>query len=337
MKRIKIVQIGIGHDHAFGIALNLKKQSDIFDFAGYVIPETERKECFTQHLVHYEGVPELTLDEAFAIPDLDAVCIETEELSSLKYAIMAAERGLHIHLDKPGSDSHGDFIRLVKIMREKNLVLHMGYMYRYNPMVLRVLDKIQQGELGEIYSIEAHMNCHHLPEKRQWLSQFPGGMMFFLGCHLLDLIVRIQGKPHEVIPYNACIGTDGVTAEDYGMAVLRYEKGVSFAKSCAAEPGGYQRRQLVVCGSKGTIEVKPLEYPTDEGTCSKAAEVYVKDIEDITHWKDYRNYHESEPYSRYDAMMEGFASYVRGEQKNPYSYDYELMLHQVVLQACGKK
>lgn len=44
------------------------------------------------------------------------------------------------------------------------------------------------------------------------------------------------------------------------MVVFRYRNGISFAKSTAVEYGGFERRQLVVCGSKGTVELKPFEW-----------------------------------------------------------------------------
>ena len=84
-------------------------------------------------------------------------------------------------------------------------------------------------------------------------------MLFFLGCHLIDLILSIQGMPKEVIPLNTSSNIDNVKSDDIGMVVFKYENGVSFAKSCASEIGGFVRRQLVVCGSKKTIEINPLE------------------------------------------------------------------------------
>ena len=65
------------------------------------------------------------------------------------------------------------------------------------------------------------MNCYHNVEIRRWLEGYEGGMMFFLGCHLIDLIYRIMGEPQEVIPMNCSTGVDGVTGQDYGMAVLK--------------------------------------------------------------------------------------------------------------------
>ena len=100
---------------------------------------------------------------------------------------------------------------------------------------------MRAGELGRILSVEAQMNCSHPAEVRQWLQDFPGGMMFFLGCHLVDLILQLKGMPDNIIPLNRCTGMDGVTAQDFGMAVFEYPDGISFAKTSACEKGGFLR------------------------------------------------------------------------------------------------
>ena len=63
------------------------------------------------------------------------------------------------------------------------------------------------------------MNCLHTVEKRNWLGNYPGGMLYFLGCHLIDLIYAIQGEPEEILPMSMPSGLDGVTADDFGMVV----------------------------------------------------------------------------------------------------------------------
>ena len=83
-------------------------------------------------------------------------------------------------------------------------------------------------------------------------------MMFYLGCHLVDLILQIQGEPDSIIPLNRRSGLNGCAGEDFGMAVFTYDRGVSFAKTSAVEIGGYARRQLVISGTKKTVELKRL-------------------------------------------------------------------------------
>jgi predicted dehydrogenase len=151
-------------------------------------------------------------------------------------------------------------------------------------------------------------------------------MMFFLGCHLVDLVLTIQGKPDNIIPYNRSTGADGVTALDFGYAVLEYGNGISTVKTSAREYGGYARRQLVIVGTKGTIELKPLERPY------VGEVVYTGKCEYLDEgWHDVGDYSESTPADRYDGMIEAFGKYVLGEKENPYTLDYELELFKVVI------
>jgi len=182
--------------------------------------------------------------------------------------------------------------------------------------------------------VEAQMNCIHTPKVRQWLSKFPGGMMFFLGCHLIDLILLIQGEPQDVYPFNTCTGTDGVTSKDFGFALLRYQNGISFAKTNAAELGGYVRRQLVVTGTKATVELKPLEMPVEGG-----GDQYTdRTVYTVSRpWQTPGVTTRSVPRDRYDTMMESFGKMALGEMENPYSYEYERLVYHTLMKACGKK
>ncbi len=339
MRKIKIAQIGTGHDHAPAAISTLKRQSDIYELVGFaVVPEDDgnvESMRFENTKKYYEGVPQMTVEEILNYPDLDAVCIETEDRALTKYALMAAQKGLHIQMDKPGGISVEEFDKLIDTVSDKGLIFHTGYMYRYNPAVLKLMEDIAAGKLGEIISVEAQMNCNHPKDKRDWLGHYPGGMLYFLGCHMVDLVYSIMGEPLEVIPLSCSSGLD-TTAKDFGMAVFKYKNGVSFAKSTAIEMGGFERRQLVVVGTKGTVELCPFEWPS-----KSEANVFAPQMTTVrecyaTNWQVKGEKHDSEVHGRYDAMFRNFAAYVNGEKTNPFGYEYERNLHKLVLKACGE-
>lgn len=330
MKKIKVAQIGTSvNSHGNAIWKSLNKQADIFEVVGYAFPENER-EKFPAQMKAFEGHREMTVEEILNDPEIEAVAVETEEIYLTKYALMVAKAGKHLHMEKPGGVELADFEELIATLKAKKLTFSTGYMYRFNPKVQEALEKIRNGELGEIYSVEAHMSCTHTTEVRQWLHNFPGGMLFFLGCHLIDLIYRIQGEPEEIIPLSTSTGLDGVTTKDFGMVVFKYKNGVSFAKTCDMERGGYMRRQLVICGEKGSLEIKPLEAKAPGGLYTVMNESY------DTRWNEPWETSQTEAYDRYDAMVKNFGEMVRGKE-NPYSYDYELALYKLVLKSCGKE
>lgn len=329
MRKIRIAQIGTSiNSHGYAVAKSLIKQNDIFEFVGYALPENEREKCPLQ-VKDFEGYAEMTVEEILSDPTIEAVAIETEEVYLTKYALMAAKAGKHIHMEKPGGHILADFEEMIETIRKNGTVFHTGYMYRYNPVITDLLRQIKEGELGEIISIDADMSCTHSDKTRSWLNTCKGGMMFFLGCHLVDLVLSIQGKPLKITPLNRCSGLDGNTFNDFGFAVLEYKNGVSTIKTTDAEKGGYERRHLAVVGTKKTVEVRPLEYSCQGGECCtrtdfNEADWFAKGVKTV-----------SEPFDRYDGMMASFAAMCRGEMVNPYTPEYELELYKLVLECSG--
>ena len=330
MRKIKIAQIGTSeYSHGSDIFNTLKKNNDMFEIVGYTFPENER-EKFPKVMAAFDGYKELTLKEILENPEIEAVSVETEEIYLTKYATLAAEHKKHIHMEKPGGIELSDFEKLIEIVKHNKTVFHTGYMNRYNPYVLELMEQVKNGELGDIISVEAQMNCYHIKEVRQWLENFPGGMMFFLGSHLIDLIFSIQGTPKKIIPLNMCSGVEGVTSNDFGMVAFEYEKGISFAKTSAVELGGFERRQLVVSGTKKTVELNPLEWYIEDGRLF--TERYVREN---SFWFKKAEKERSQICDRYDTMIRSFGEMVLGEKENPWNYDYELALYKTLLKACG--
>ena len=135
MKKIKIAQIGIGHDHASVIMDSLLRQKALFEVKGYCVCAEEEERFEKKRSSVYARSTRLSLEEILNDPELDAVTIECDEGNLTRYALMAIERGIAVHMDKPGSADHQSFCRLIESAREKKLTLHLGYMYRYNPVI----------------------------------------------------------------------------------------------------------------------------------------------------------------------------------------------------------
>jgi len=107
-------------------------------------------------------------------------------------------------------------------------------------------------------------------------------------------------------------------------ASLPKRQGWSLVKTNACEIGGFRRRQLVITGSKGTLELKPLEIK--EGIQYRTPMTEYFDEE----WEDAGKSSMSESYHRYAPMLLSFAQMVRGEKENPWSPDYELALFETI-------
>ena len=335
MKKLRIAQIGVGHDHAGPTMATLRLCSDIFELVGYArVPEDRKQD--SSHKPMFEGVRELTLDELWA-QELDAVAIETEDENLTKYALLALRKGLAVQMDKPGSQDRETFRELIDYAKAHHSVLHFGYMYRYNAALLEAERLIRSGEVGEVLCIEAQMNCIHKEKKRNWLAGYKGGMMYFLGCHLIDVVLRLQGEPKNILALNRVSGLGGAAGEDIGTAVFEYDRGGSVIRSTAVEYNGFMRRQFIICCEKATIEINPTEYyPTDDKYGEMFSDLRISYADE--HGMDWMVRPPAKrygPVDRYEAMFREFAAIARGERESPWSLDYELLLHETILRACG--
>ena len=324
MKKIKLGQLGIGHNHGGAKMLAARKFPELFEIVGYA-EENEEWVSKRGGLAAYEGLPRLSVEEL--LERCDAILVETEVETLTAMAQRCVDAGKHIHMDKPASGTPEEFRKLLEDAKKQNLVVQMGYMYRYNPAVKECLRLIDEGKLGEIYSVNAEMSAYDPKTYKQWLAQFPGGGMYIFGSHLLDLVIRILGAPQQVHTFSKHTGLDGVDFPDHSMAVLEYPKALARICNSSVEVNGWGRRQLMVAGSKGTVNIMPMENP-----CCMT----YSDLSIATH------HHEEHKVQtavadlpkdcRYDEMMQSFHAYVTGEKQNPYSYEHDYLVHEVLCQ-----
>lgn len=329
MRRIKIGQIGIGHNHGEGKMLAVQKFPELFEVIGYA-EENEEWVTSRSSLSAYKDLPRLSAEEI--LKKADAVLVECDVWNLTKTAKMCVDAGKHVHIDKPASGTVTEFEELLSTAKEKKLTVQMGYMYRYNFAVQKLMNMIRNGELGEIYQIDAEMSTYHSKEYRKWLNRFKGGSMYIFGSHLIDLIIGIMGEPKKVYPFIKQTGFEGVYSDDNCFAVLEYDKATARITNLSVEVNGWGMRRLAVMGSKGTVEIKPMELNVEmtKSTIEAVGNAHYSDIKEKLDVQDVPT------LSRYDEMMKDFYKSVIGEKENPYSYERELAVHKTICRVVGE-
>lgn len=337
IRRIKIGQIGIGHNHGSEKMATARMLPDIFEVVGVVEPSPDWKNKRGE-LKQYKDIPWLTQEQLFNTPGLEAVLVETDVPDLVPTAMRCLEVGMHIHMDKPASYDLQAFADLLDVARTKKLAVQLGYMFRNNPAVQLCMEAVREGWLGNIFEISAVMSREMNPEYRQWMSQFKGGSMYIFGSHLIDLVVSLLGKPDRVTPFLQKTHPQMDDLTDNGLAVLEYPQATATVRSAVVEIDGFRRRQLVVCGDQGTIDIKPIEgcdvqkleppLPNVKPrlTLAKACGPYKAGFQDV----------EIPAMSgRYVGQLTELARIIRGEIDNPFSLEHELLVQEVLLAACG--
>lgn len=328
MKKIKIGQIGIGHNHGEGKMHAVQKFPELFEVIGYAEENEEWIEKRSS-LPCYKDLSRLTVKQI--IEKSDAVLVECDVWDLTKTAKMCIDAGKHVHIDKPASGTLTEFEALLNNAKEKKLTVQMGYMYRYNFAIQKLMDMINSGELGEIYQIDAEMSTYHSKEYREWLKHFKGGSMYIFGSHLIDLVVSILGEPEKVYPFIKQTGFEGVYSDDNNFAVLEYAKAIARITNLSVEVNGWGMRRFAVMGSKGTVEIKPIELNVK--MCKSTTDIASNAYQDM---KENIDIKDVPTLSRYDEMMKDFYKSVIGQKENPYSYEHELAVQKTLYRITGE-
>jgi predicted dehydrogenase len=330
-ERIKIGQIGTEHEHAPKME-TFRKLTEHYEVVGIVEPDPALRKKHEKDRV-YRGLKWMTEEELLNTKGLRAVAVETKIVDLVPTAARCVAAGMHLHLDKPGSQTIGPFRSVLAEAGRRGLAVQLGYMYRNNPAIQFCLRAVREGWLGQIFEVDAVMNREDSLAYRTWLGQFPGGAMYNFGCHMIDLVVSVLGKPDRITPYLRQTEQDAKVI-DNGLAVFEYPRATATVRAAVIEVEGYQRRQLVVCGDRGTIDIRPLE--TFASRSKEPVKLQMALAEPRGPYK--KGYQEvvfPPMPGRYDDQLIELARVIRGEIANPYPLAHELLVQECLLPACG--
>lgn len=331
-RRIRIGQLGIGHNHGTGKMAALRKLTDQYEVIGVAEPDEEWRRK-REGEAAYRDLPWLTEEQLLNYPGLDAVCVETDVPDLIPAAQRCLEAGYHLHLDKPGGESMAPFRTMLETADRQGLAVQMGYMYRTNEAIQRCFKAVREGWLGRVFEVHCVMSRHDGMDYRRWLGQFHGGAMYIFGSHLIDLVVTMLGAPDRVVPYQRQTWHDKDDLNDNGLAVMEYPHATATVRTAVVEYEGFKRRQLVVCGDQGTFDIRPLEPVGKDAPPTKVRLALSKEREG--YHTGYQEFTMPPLPGRYDAQLIELARVIRGEIPNPYSSEHELIVQQAVLDASG--
>lgn len=323
MDKIKVGQIGVGHPHAGGKMQAFRKSPE-YEVVGVVEPDPQLRK-YAEGTGIYKGLPFLTEEQLLNIDGLQAVAVETQVPDLLNTAETCIAAGKHIHLDKPAGFSLPHFKKILDQAAQKHLLLQMGYMYRYNPGIVLLRDLLEKGWLGEPFEVHTVISKKMDQASRAKLEPQPGGMMFELGCHVIDLVVQILGRPDKVTPYAQHASQIDDRLQDNMLAVFEYPRALATVKSSCNEVNGFHRRHIVVCGSAGTFHLQPFGRPAATLTLETARGNYRKGAQEIAF----------DGYRRYEDDVADMARIIRREKDMDFSYQHDYDVQESVLKASG--
>jgi len=184
---------------------------------------------------------------------LDAVVIATNVKTHFPLAKAALLAGKHTFIEKPMAASVEHCEELVDIAKKKGLVLMTGHTFLYSPVVRKIREIIDKGDIGEIRYISAR-------RLNLGLFQKDINVAWDLAPHDLSIILSIMGETPESVN---CRGSAHITPgiEDVTTMCLTFSRQRSAViQSSWLDPR--KVREMTIVGSKRMIvydDLAPLE------------------------------------------------------------------------------
>jgi predicted dehydrogenase len=141
----------------------------------------------------FRKVKQVTLDYNDILSDdtIKAVSICTPNETHYKICKDFLNADKHVLLEKPMTLSYKQAKKLVEIANEKNLVLMVGHIYRFNNAIRKIRELVVKNYFGNIYTI-----------KLTWTNLepvFDRDILFDLAVHPFDIINFIFGKNPKIV------------------------------------------------------------------------------------------------------------------------------------------
>ncbi|MBD1260971.1 Gfo/Idh/MocA family oxidoreductase [Maribacter polysiphoniae] len=161
-------------------------------------------------------------------PTIDAVIISTPNSFHAPYAIEFLKNGKDVFLEKPMAMNAGEGEQIAQVADEKDRLVMVGHMWRFDTDTQFIKDSIDAGKLGKVFKTKGY-GIHENWGPTGWFTQKKlagGGALADMGVHAIDTIRYLLGDPKPVQVY-AKIATNfgDYDVDDSGIIVITWDNG----------------------------------------------------------------------------------------------------------------
>ena len=198
-------------------------------------------------------------DALFADDQVDIVYIATPHDSHAELSIKALENGKHVLCEKPMSLSYKDAVRMIEASKKYNKFFMEAFWTRFIPSVKEVLEKVNQGIIGDLNYIKADFNFYadEAAGGRLFNEKLGGGALYDIGVYPLFLSYIMLGIPKEIIA-KSIYSKNGIDLQT--SMILDYERAQTILN---ASINSKSDMKAVIGGTQGYIQLNAPWHVAD--------------------------------------------------------------------------
>ena len=204
-------------------------------------------------------------EEAITHADVNAVLVCTPTNSHSTLVEAAASKGKHIFCEKPLDLSLKRTASLVKIVKDANVKLMLGFNRRFDPDFMQAQKTVKDGRIGNVQIVKITSRDPGLPPIDYLKNS--GGLFMDMAIHDFDMARYIMGKKVVEVYAKGLVLIDDEVASagdvDTALTTLIFEDGTyAVIDNSRKAAYGYDQR-LEIFGDGGMIQVNNNHHNTN--------------------------------------------------------------------------
>jgi len=225
---------------------------------------------------------------------LDAVCICAKHTEIVNFIEQVAPLGVDIYIAKPMATTLEAADRIVKAVRNNNLIATSGTTERFDGGIREAYQRFKSGTIGELISIRAlhqHGNINGFPKDDWYWDEEQGGPELSLIWYAADIVrwfadsevVRVYAEYDNYLSENSPF-------MDNGKVILRFENRVIGSIDIYFSVEGFQfpSYEIELVGTTGGIRTQQSVYEgtlfTSEGVSNFYRTQNNNLLDEMRHW-----------------------------------------------------
>jgi len=190
--------------------------------------ERDRAQAFSQQYADGKAKVFTSFEKMYAQAKMDVVYICLPPYAHSNEVEMAAERGIHVFIEKPIALTMKAANQMARAVKQAGVKSQVGFMLRHAGAVEMVKEQLDSGEAGRpsLFSGRYYCNSLHTPWWRD--KSKSGGQVVEQVIHTYDLCRYLLGKPTSVYCRQDNLfhkEVEGYTVEDVSASVITFENG----------------------------------------------------------------------------------------------------------------
>ena len=191
-------------------------------------------------------------------PLVDAVYISLPNHLHCEWSVKALNAGKHVLCEKPFAMTVSEVETMVRAARDNNRLLVEAVSCMWHPRMIRLIDYVKAGKIGEVISIDSSFTFPASLEGNYRLSPaMGGGALFDVGIYPLHAITALIGDEASTV-IKSCEVKIGPTGIDLTSRWAMQINDLVIASGLASFEMP-ENQSLIVRGEKNSVELIGME------------------------------------------------------------------------------